>query len=50
MLYVEVCGNLETVVSRKVAGVSECSEVNLIDGTFCCNGLQFHLFSSVLTG
>ena len=37
-------------MSRKVADVSEFSEINLIDGTFCCSGLQFHLFSSVLTG
>ena len=37
-------------MSRKVVDVSEFSEVNLIDGTFCCSGLQFHLFSSVLTG
>ena len=37
-------------MSRKVADISEFSEVNLIDGTFCCSGLQFHLFSSVLTG
>ena len=35
-------------MSRKVADVSEFSEINLIDGTFCCNGLQFHLFSSVI--
>ena len=35
-------------MSRKVANVSEFSEINLIDGTFCCNGLQFHLFSSVI--
>ena len=37
-------------MSRKVADVFEFSEINLIDGTFCCSGLQFHLFSSVLTG
>ena len=37
-------------MSRKVADISECSEVNLIGSTVCCNGLQFHPFSSVLTG
>ena len=37
-------------MSRKVADVFEFSEINLIDGTFCCSGLQFHLFSSVLSG
>ena len=37
-------------MSREVTDVSEFSEINLIDGTFCCSGLQFHLSSSVLTG
>ena len=37
-------------MSRKVADVSEFSEINLIDGSFCCSGWQFHLFSSALTG